>query len=174
MSHPPISPAQILVAQRDLEIKIYNELRADFPKEAYQQDKSRGFALTSIRAQYIVERLNTVLGIGGWTLKGNFDKQDNDIVYFGTLVFRVGDKYYTHEGVGHSAIKKNLGDSYKSARTDCLSKIASLIGVGNEVFKGNVDPDTFETIDKEEVKKPATVGSFKNNNSTVKGTSRYG
>ncbi len=43
-------------------------LRASFPAEALSADTSRGFELTSIKAAYIIERLNDVFGTygSGW------------------------------------------------------------------------------------------------------------
>jgi hypothetical protein len=37
-------------------------LRASFPAEALSADTSRGFELTSIKAAFVVERLNEVFG----------------------------------------------------------------------------------------------------------------
>ena len=39
-----------------------NALRAPFPAEALKPDTSRGFELTSIKAAYVIERLNEVFG----------------------------------------------------------------------------------------------------------------
>ena len=44
------------VTQKDL-------LKLDFPPEALSEDNSRGFKLTSIKAAFVVERLNDVFGI---------------------------------------------------------------------------------------------------------------
>ena len=44
------------------ENEVYEALAAPFPDEALAKDSSRGFDLTSVKAQYVVERLNTVLG----------------------------------------------------------------------------------------------------------------
>ena len=43
-------------------------LRAPFPVEALSADTSRGFELTSIKAAFVVERLNEVFGPcgAGW------------------------------------------------------------------------------------------------------------
>jgi hypothetical protein len=40
-------------------------LRAPFPAEALSADTSRGFELTSIKAAYVLERLNEVFGLCG-------------------------------------------------------------------------------------------------------------
>ncbi len=118
---------------------IYKKLKADFPKEAYQKDSSRGFDLTSIKAQYVVERLNDVLGINGWKIEGEFKDVDTGVLLVGTLSFKIGDEWHSKLGVGYADKKKNMGDTYKGAMTDLISKAASHIGVGNEVFKGNVN-----------------------------------
>ena len=48
-------------------------LKAPFPLEALSSDFSRGFELTSIKAAYVIERLNKVLGPCGvgWRCVGN-------------------------------------------------------------------------------------------------------
>lgn len=120
--------------------EAYQELKADFPPEAYSVDDSRGFELTSLKAQYMVERLNEVFGLGGWDLTGNYQETENGVLFFGALLARVGDQGVEVQNVGYAAAKRNLGDAYKSSRTDCLSKCASWLGLGNEMYKGNVKP----------------------------------
>jgi len=127
-----------------METEIYKKLAADFPREAMTADKSRGFALTSIKAQYVTERLNDVLGFMNWTHGGEFQRVDEGVLYLGTLVITVDGRQNRQFAPGFAKITdgKNLGDAYKSAKTDSLSKAASLIGVGNSVFKGMVDANT--------------------------------
>jgi len=115
-------------------------LSKPFPAEAMTTDNSRGFALTSIKAQYIVERLNEVLGIDGWQHRGRFEKVEEGVLFHGELVLDNGGQGIMQLGTGFSKDKKNVGDSYKSAKTDSLSKSASLFGVGNDVYKGKVPP----------------------------------
>lgn len=127
------------------EMNLFNKLRAPFGKDAYSSDTSRGFALTSLKAQYVLERLNEVLGFMNWSHGGEYEVQDDGSVLFkGALVVNLDGRTNKFFGVGFSAKKKNIGDAYKSAKTDSLSKCASQIGVGNEAFKGLVDPKTFE------------------------------
>jgi len=130
----------------------YMRLIKDFPDDAMTLDNSRGFPLTSVKAQCVVERLNQVFGYDGWEQVGKFDQGQNGILYFGEL--RVGlincsteGKSWnaSHSGIGYAVFKANEGDSYKSAKTDCLSKCASWFGIGNEVYKGNVTPPKKQT-----------------------------
>ena len=151
-------------------------LRAPFPEEALRADTSRGFELTSIRAAYVIERLNDVFGLCGigWryvhspfeecatdsgyleiitevALQYRFEATDDQVgckrvVWDGETrawayrdgassrdwsepVFACGGK-----GVGRGGAPYT--DARKSAVTDGLTKAASMIGVGHEVFKG--------------------------------------
>ena len=129
------------------EQEIYKALAAPFPKEAYSKDTSRGFALTSLKAQYVRERLNEVLGIMNWTFGGEYkETEDGGVLFLGALIVNINGRQNKFFAPGYAAKKKNLGDSYKSANTDSLCKCASNIGVGNDAFKGNVDPETFELV----------------------------
>lgn len=121
---------------------IYKKLTADFPAEAMSKDMSRGFELTSIKAQYVVERLNEVFGPEGW--KADYtvqllDKEQGCIVKCVLIAnYDEGKEMIQRSAFGGSEIKKTVGDTIKSAMTDSLSKAASHMGIGNEVFKGKV------------------------------------
>lgn len=59
-------------------------LKAPFPEEALRADTSRGFELTSIRAAYVIERLNDVFGpcgIGWRYVHSLFQKMTTDSGY---------------------------------------------------------------------------------------------
>ena len=123
--------------------KMYEGFKADFPDEAYTVDSSRGFDLTSLKAQFIIERLNEVAGVNGWILTGDFKETEKGTLYLGSLqlIDRLENKsIHSVEAIGFSASKKNVGDTYKGARTDALSKAASYLGVGNDMFKGKIAP----------------------------------
>lgn len=129
---------------------IYEALKADFPKEAFSKDTSRGFALTSVKAQYVVERLNDVLGFMNWSHGGEHKLTDDGsgVLFHGALVVSINGKQNRFFSTGYAKLGKNLGDAYKSAKTDSLSKAASQIGVANDTFKGLIDPETFEKVVK--------------------------
>jgi hypothetical protein len=134
-------------------------LESDFPKEALSVDSSRGFELTSIKAQWIKERLNKVFSIFGWEFKENFQAGSTGILCHGELAVNIEDNQRIVYATGFSANKKNMGDSYKSAATDALSKCASYIGIGNEVFKGNVNPNSLKDGGTATVKKQQATGA---------------
>lgn len=132
------------------ENELYIKLSEPFKNEALSIDNSRGFALTSIKAQYVIERLNNVLGPMNWTFGGTFREVNDDkgkltgVVYEGALVINVDGKQNKHFAPGYSSAKKNMGDTYKSAQTDSLCKCASRYGIGNEVYKGLIDAKSIE------------------------------
>ena len=134
--------------------KLYEQLKADFPPEAYTVDSSRGFNLTSLKAQYLVERLNEVMGIGGWSHTGEYKEISGGVLYFGKLTLFVEDKEASHYSVGYKEYKKNIGDAYKSAKTESLSKAASYFGIGNDMFKGLINPSKGVAPKKEEKAPP--------------------
>ncbi len=114
-----------------------------FTGEALSIDSSRGFALTSIKAQYVVERLNQVFGLTGWSHTGEYrqtgpEDKPTGVVFLGKLTVQNGVTGAIREAVGFSELKRNIGDAYKGAKTDSLSKCASQLGIGNDVYKGKV------------------------------------
>jgi len=123
---------------------VYTKLKEPFAKEALSTDSSRGFDLTSIKAQYVVERLNEVCGVGNWRHSGTYEPVENGVIFKGQLVISNSsiDKSLgtVREAVGFAQIKRNIGDAYKGAKTDSLSKCASYFGLGNDIFKGLVAP----------------------------------
>jgi len=134
---------------------IYNKLKEPFTKDALSTDSSRGFDLTSIKAQYVVERLNEVVGVGNWRHSGEYVNVEGGVIFKGQLVISNSgiDKTLgtVREAVGFSKQGRNVGDAYKGAKTDSLSKCASMFGLGNEVYKGNVAPPS-KTVKKTKAK----------------------
>lgn len=130
------------------ESDVYKELTADFPTEALSKDSSRGFNLTSVKAQYVIERLNEVFGFMNWTFGGEYKDVEGGVLFMGTLIVTVNGRQNRHFAPGFAATgpKKILGDVYKSAHTDSLSKCASKFGVANSVFKGLVDANSIGKV----------------------------
>lgn len=137
--------------------QAYEALIAPFPPEAYSVDSSRGFDLTSLKAQYVVERLNEVFGLGNWNLEGSYEHVENGVLFHGSLIAAVNLRKLEVQNVGYAALKKNMGDVYKGARTDCLSKCASWLGLGNDIYKGKVNPDDIKKASKSKPNKTKTT-----------------
>jgi len=89
--------------------------------------------LSVIKVIYVVERLNEVFGLNGWRVV-------NEVVENGRMVVvKAGlkvPKYNIHIEQYGGNDNPDRGDAYKGACTDALSKCASYLGVGMDVYKG--------------------------------------
>ena len=135
--------------------------RADLPEEiqailtkplppAAIGDHPRIKGLNSIKPAFVVERLIEAFGNGGWddsvtivdrdshTETWNAGKPNEKTVKIFTatvhLTFTI-EKYGLHKENFGGCDNIDLGDALKGARTDALTKIASELGVGLDVYK---------------------------------------
>lgn len=120
------------------------KLQAPLPAEAITKHPTKTY-LSSIKGIYITERLNEVFGTGGWKIRAEFvkdyvsDKADKNghfstmVVTKTTLEIPEYDVYYECFGGNDN---DDLGDAFKGATTDAISKIGSFLGIGIDVYKG--------------------------------------
>lgn len=116
--------------------ELKEALSKELPKEALQPVPGKPY-LTSIRGIYVTERFNEVFGVGGWRVKVEFVERKEDVVVV-KVIFEVPERGIYYECYGGNN-NKDLGDAYKGATTDALTKIGSYLGVGIEVFKGKAN-----------------------------------
>lgn len=138
--------------------QMREKFRAPFPPEAYQAHGSKSF-LTSLKAMYVIERLNDVFGIGRWNLEHEIINSENGYILMkGQLKLLdypdiiVPAQYGGHKTGGAGT---EMADGYKSAITDCITKSASYLEIGIDVFKGLIKPpksDKKETVKSSEKK----------------------
>lgn len=117
------------------------ELYAPLPSEAIKPHPTKTF-LSTIKPIYVTDRLNEVFGIGGWQLRTeNILVNDNGTVV-NKVIFTVPeyDIYYEcfggNDNGGQTSKGFDLGDAFKGATTDGLTKICSYLGIGIDVFRG--------------------------------------
>jgi len=131
------------------------QLRAPLPSEAIDSPNAQG--LTPIKAAYILERLNNVFGVCGWELRhervGFFDntkskKNYNTNTYESYIIKQAVVVGYIeipelqtrtmeyYGGGDLDGVGRTPADGFKSAVTDLLSKCASTLEIGIQVFKG--------------------------------------
>lgn len=149
--------------------KLRVELEKPFPPEAITAIASKKY-LSTVKAIYILERLNNVFGLGGWKLEHEncwhpFDNVTYALVR-GRLIIKEYDYVGTFQFGGHTCTGTGteIADGWKSAVTDCLSKCASQIGVAIDVFKGiqthenkNITGDQPERTERKEKQPPRKV-----------------
>ena len=128
-----------------------DELRKKFPSKAYKE-VSFGRGFTSIDAYYVIERLNDIFGLDGWVVEAHeWVRSDSSVACIGTLTANVKDKQsevITRHGVGDATvIKGNVAEAYKKAFTNLISKTASYIEIGLDVYQGKHADDPY--LDKQ-------------------------
>jgi Rad52/22 family double-strand break repair protein len=138
--------------------KIYAALAAPFPEACIQRTEGRitgrGYDTTGIGYQFICNRLNEVLGIGGWrahrtvtvkeitTAKG---RPAHEAICDLTLelgFWENGQFSVFAESLsdgGHTSTSE--ADARKGAYTNALKKAAAMFGCGRQAYEGTLDDD---------------------------------
>jgi hypothetical protein len=139
--------------------KLYQQLAAPFPDHAIQRTEGRltgrGYDTTGIGYQFICNRLNEVLGIGGWRAhrtvavkpitrangRPAFEAVCDIVLALGEWVN--GEFVVFAEALadgGHVAASE--ADARKGAFTNSFKKAAAFFGVGRQAFEGSLDDDS--------------------------------
>lgn len=118
--------------------EMVESLKADFPEGAIKPHPTKSF-LSTLKAYHVTNRLNEVFGVGRWEIKTEVvERTDDYVLVKGRFIAYDYDVQCTEQYGGHKTQDKNtdIADGYKSAVTDCQSKIASYLGVGHSLFMG--------------------------------------
>ena len=112
------------------------------PAEAVRQHPTKTF-LSHIKSIYITERLNEVFGVGAWRTKIEKIAEGNGgmiVVKVSLSIPEYGIEYESFGGNnngGEGSKNFDLGDAYKGAVTDAITKISSWMGIGADIYKDN-------------------------------------
>lgn len=146
------------MGRSDLPQEIQEILKKPLPAEAIgKHPKIEG--LSSIKAAFVLERLNEAFGVGGWDDRATIVDRSTRTEVWGAgspkekmvtlhvatvqLFFSV-EKYGLHKENFGGSDNIDLGDALKGARTDALTKIASELGIGLDVYKSGRGGDAHE------------------------------
>ena len=129
--------------------EMRNKLRELLPQEALKQHPTKTY-LTSIKPMYVIERLNDVFGVGSWYLKNTVidNKSVMIVIDVNLTIPEYGIDLSCFGGNDNGGEDKkgfDLGDAYKGAVTDALTKICSWLEIGIDVFKGIQNHPTHKT-----------------------------
>lgn len=128
--------------------KQMEELVKKLPDWAVKKHPTRA-NMSAIHPMAIIDRLNDVFGIGGWNFTTEYISCDKEIqktkngernIYVSAVKGRLEIGELIIEQFGGST-NDDKGDALKGGATDALTKIASYLGVGAEIYKGkgNID-----------------------------------
>jgi hypothetical protein len=112
--------------------ELITKLREPLPPEAVSPNPQKP-GLSVIKVIYVVERLNEVFGLNGWRVVNEVVENGRMVVVKGALKI---PKYNIHIEQYGGNDNPDRGDAYKGACTDALSKCASYLGIGMDVYKG--------------------------------------
>ncbi|NNG66434.1 hypothetical protein HKI81_04165 [Caldanaerobacter subterraneus] len=135
--------------------KLYPKLSAKLPEEAIQvatkEQTKKGYDTTGYGYQYIVNRMNEVLGPSHWRqiveIIKEVPKGDKLVEVTMRVTVQIGNWISgtfvpIAEQVafgGHASM--TLSDAYKGAHTNTLKKALAMFGVGKEAYEGSLDDD---------------------------------
>jgi hypothetical protein len=104
--------------------------------------------MSTIKGIFVTERLNEVFGVGAWSVKTDlsspitsatrttkFGKERTEYTAVVKTVFTIPEYDIYYECIA-SSMNDDPGDAAKGATTDAITKIASWIGIGIDVYKG--------------------------------------
>ncbi len=135
---------------------LLQALRVPLPEEAVTPHPQKAY-LSQINSIYVIDRLNDVFGLGGWRIlyeiierreagirkilrKGQEELQFQETMivtlakFTATIPAAYGGGEISVEAFGGND-NDDLGDAYKGACTDALTKIGSFLGIGSHVWK---------------------------------------
>ena len=136
------------------------QLKEPLPVWAVKQHPTKTY-LSVIDPMAVIDRLNEVFGLGEWHYKTeNILFQEKFAVVKGTLTV---DAHNIHLEQFGGNDNKDIGDAYKGASTDALTKIASYLGIGASIYKGQGN-----VAQKEEVKPVSEIEFGKLRNGYLK------
>lgn len=157
---------------KEITNEMRNKLREALPKEACKPHPTKTF-LTTINPIFVIERLNNVFGVGSWQVKNDVVISDIEkgaivvkvalsIPEYGVYLEQFGGNdnggRYTNDGNPKKGF--DLGDCFKGACTDGLTKLASYLEIGISIYKneGNVsNPIVKELSDEERAEKKKNI-----------------
>lgn len=144
--------------------KLYEALCAPFPNEAIERTNGkqtgRGYDTAGVKVQWIIDRLNEVVGVGNWrvtretsvhaTTTGSGRKMYeawSDVVL--QLGEWSGDTFVPFAEAraygAHTAITE--GDARKGAASNGTKRAAAMMGCGAAAYRGELDDDNQFDVD---------------------------
>lgn len=110
--------------------------------------------MSAIHPMAIIDRLNEVFGVCGWSFTTEFiscnpekqkTKNGERDVFIATVKGRLEIDDCVIEQFGGNT-NDDAGDTLKGSATDALTKIASYLGIGAEIYKGHGNVDGGEQV----------------------------
>ncbi len=131
-----------------MEQKQIDQLNKKLPEWAIKDHPTKK-NMTVIHPMAVIERLNEVFGVGGWQYTTEYmscepfvqkTKNGGRDMFMSAVKGRFTTKEIILEQYGGSS-NDDMGDALKGGATDALTKIASYLNIGAEIYKGQGNQD---------------------------------
>jgi hypothetical protein len=125
---------------------IYDRLKVPVPEQYLERYTDGGMEFTGYKAQYAINLLNEVIGLGKWYVTFKLEKIENInkawLSYgFVTIVLRLNDgDMEIANGVGGS-YAKDIANSLKGTKTSAFKNACRYLGIGNELYLAGHEED---------------------------------
>lgn len=124
---------------------------------------NRALALHYVDARVIMDRLDAVVGVDGWSDEYEFLPDGSCLC---KLRVRFGDAWITKMDVGGESEQPDEGDRHKAAVSDALKRAAVKFGVGRYLYRlpsqwVDYDPQTKRLLSKPALPAPASNGALR-------------
>lgn len=158
--------------------EILQGLCQPLPEEAIQRTKGRetgkGYNTDGYGYQWLVDKLNTVAGLGHWQTATREVYTERGTTSKGRAQFEVGFDVQVSLGNWEAGafeplaqtpwtpgnhVSLSLGDARKGAMTNGFKKAVAFFGLGAGAFRGDLDPDNQPLPDCGDYRQPAQYGS---------------
>ncbi|HTU18901.1 MAG TPA: Rad52/Rad22 family DNA repair protein [Gemmataceae bacterium] len=125
---------------------------------------NRALALCYVDARTIMDRLDNVVGVDGWSDEYEFLPDGSCLC---KLRVRFGDEWITKMDVGGESEQSDEGDRHKAAVSDALKRVAVKFGVGRYLYRlpsqwVDYEPQKKQLLGKPGLPAPARVAPATN------------
>lgn len=112
---------------------------------------NRALAVAYVSARDVMDRLDDVLGVGGWS--DHYDIRESGSVLC-TLRVKVGGEWVTKCDIGSPSEQPDAGDAIKAAVSDALKRAAVKLGVARYLYHLPMTWCDYDAVKKQFVQTP--------------------
>ena len=134
---------------------LYEKLSKPIPKEFLIDYVEDGKKFTGYHAQYAIDLLNKVVGLGKWHTVCEIRKEELisgswAVAGMITILIRWNDKDFAVNGFGGS-YAKDIANAYKGFKTSAFKNACRYLGIGKELYVAGFEDDIQNNKKEEEV-----------------------
>jgi len=140
--------------EKEKSVKLYEILSKPIPEEYLYEYTEDGKKLRGYNAQYAINLLNEVIGLGKWVTQQNIRKEDFlSKGYYVVMDLSLIIPQFDIKITGHSAAyAKRIENAYKGAKTSAFKAACKYLGIGNELYLKNEVDEDITYVKEEQVK----------------------